>query len=455
MSIYLARFYLHPDTGRQQEHLLLEDRKWVLGDWIGDKKDWMPAGFDAPNQDPSAKLRAELEASRFFERTFRNRKAAIAAFEDLGTKACAEGYFLTDVVEYTTKDIPAGASPKPGWQQEIDTAYLRILAGDYDSGPQELPEAETEPMWLRLKAERIYRWEKDHAQEALPVALAAREEIERRLAAEAGFYCWSISKAEIEGAIHELLYILFGELGDEANAFAAIRAAYDIAGRRPEWLAWMQCFCYPEYREDAFETAFRYQERWGGYDQIVGHPEYSAFEARRKAEIASGSAYVRWRAMCEPSPEALIVEAEKKIGRPLPAGYRSFLSTRGKSQLMLHLGDSTSVMKFAGAGDLAIWGRVFQSWLGLAGGQDEARSEEWAAKFGVDGSELWSVATPWDNSSCLAISLADNATYGRCYLWHHDDAFELMPIGDSFELALEAIETGFLSGAGPIRSFLA
>src|SRR5262249_9945730 len=148
-------------------------------------------------------------------------------------------------------------------------------------------------------------------------------------------------------------------------------------------------------------------------------------------EIASGKGYVRWMAMCKPSSEASIAEAEKKIGRPLPAGYRSFLSTRGKSRLVLHLGDSTDVMKFARAGDPAIWGRVFQSWLGLAGGEDEARSRIWAAKFGIDRRELWSVATPFDNSSCLAISLADNATYGRCYLWHHDDASELIPIGDS------------------------
>lgn len=72
-------------------------------------------------------------------------------------------------------------------------------------------------------------------------------------------------------------------------------------------------------------------------------------------------------------------------------------------------------------------------------------------KPGVRGCD---VATPWDNSGCLVISLANGPTYGRCCHWDHDEAYDLVPIGDSFAAAVAALQSGFISGDATVRKFI-
>jgi hypothetical protein len=89
-----------------------------------------------------------------------------------------------------------------------------------------------------------------------------------------------------------------------------------------------------------------------------------------------------------------------------------------------------------------------------AGDLSGEHSRDWAAKFGVDRKALWSAATTWDNSNALLISLASDATYGRCYLWHHEEGYNLVPIAETFEAAIEALRQGFVNGDTRVRGFL-
>ena len=53
------------------------------------------------------------------------------------------------------------------------------------------------------------------------------------------------------------------------------------------------------------------------------------------------------------------------------------------------------------------------------------------------------------------MSLAEGRSQGHCYLWHHDEAYDLVPIGDNFDTAIKTVETGFISGDRRIRAFFA
>lgn len=214
----------------------------------------------------------------------------------------------------------------------------------------------------------------------------------------------------------------------------------------------MQCYDFPQYREDAFDTAYRYSRY--GFEDVIDHPDYAAYAARREAEIASGLPVLRWHAMCGPSSAEEITATERDIGAKLPDDYRDFLLRRGKSRLDLRRGDDGTTLTFAAAADISIWGAVFQNWLDTMGDTREGYSQEWVREHGVDRSKLWSIATPWDNSRCLVISLAGDATHGRCYLWDHDDAYLLVPIGNSFGEALAAIESGFVAGDNRVKTIL-
>src|SRR5262249_32594465 len=151
-----------------------------------------------------------------------------------------------------------------------------------------------------------------------------------------------------------LLFGIYSQLGDKYKAFAAILAANDLATNtyRAERLAAMQCYDFPQYREDAFDTAYRYSRY--GFDEVIDHPDYAAYAARRDAEIASGQPVLRWHAMCGPSSAEEITIAERDIGFKLPNDYRDFLLRRGKSRLDLRRGDDGTTLTFAAAPDISI-----------------------------------------------------------------------------------------------------
>lgn len=81
-------------------------------------------------------------------------------------------------------------------------------------------------------------------------------------------------------------------------------------------------------------------------------------------------------------------------------------------------------------------------------------TSEWPAKHGVDRADLVSVATPWDNSRCLLMCIKSGPHFGACYLWDHDEPYDLVPFAPTFDIAVKRVMDDFSAGRQPVLSFL-
>jgi cell wall assembly regulator SMI1 len=451
MSHYLVRFFRQPRSGKQQRHLMLDDASWVLGEWIGAKNslESRMAKIGTPGFDPVQALMDD----RFYEENFEDPTACVAAYEDLASRAVADGYVLVDMTDRMLDVIPDDAAPKPAWACALDQYVLDSAARKPIVGSPALEEARNEPLRHYLDALHRHRQNPDMATENLRTALIARNELDRRKVSGTPMYLWSIDPIEFEARIYQLLMQIHQQLGDTDAMFASIRKACDLVvnSYRSECLAQMQCYHLPQYREDAFETAFKYAQF--GYDVIREHKDYAAYAKRRKGEVKTGKPFMRWQSMQEPSSAAEITGAEAALGVKFPDDYKAFLAERGRCKLSLMLGEETKELNFAGAPDLAIWKGVFDHWLETMGAARDNLTADWPAKHGVEARTLHSIATPWDNSSCVVMDLAPGPGHGRCFLWDHDEACDLIPIGNTFTAALTAIEVGIKYDTPPMRMF--
>lgn len=177
MSIYLVRYFLNLTTRGRRQHLLLEDSNWVMAEQLADGD---------TERDP------KQLGKRYFEETFDSTHAAVLAFERLAAQSITDGYFLTDISDRFTHEVPDDAKPKPAWQQAIDCYYLAMLHENYDVALPNEPLARAEPMWMHLDAIRAWRFDKARATDALPIALTARDELRRHTAQKLTYYTWSL-----------------------------------------------------------------------------------------------------------------------------------------------------------------------------------------------------------------------------------------------------------------------
>jgi SMI1 / KNR4 family (SUKH-1) len=453
MSHYLVRFFRHPKSAKQQRHLMLADGSWVLGEWIGPEFSIEAQMAKIASGDVSSSVFDDLSAARFYEDNFEDEGAAVSAFNRLAVDATKSGYVLVDLIDRMVDVIAPDAPEKPDWQDALDRYLLDVLARKPNARSPKHEAARNEPLQIYLDALRLHRTEPDRAADALTLALSARDELDRRKVSSATMYLWSIDRNEFEARINQLLMQIHQKLGNSDAMFAAIRRACDLSidPYRSECLAVMQCYHFPQYREDAFETAFRYGD--DGYAQVKEHEDFAAYAKQRRKEVKSGKPILRWHAMQDPSSDAEIAAAEVALGATLPADYKAFLAERGRCKLSFMLGDEHKDLSFAGATDIAIWKGVFDHWLETMGAARENLTAEWPAKYGVDARTLYSIATPWDNSSCFVMDLAPGKGHGRCFFWDHDEAYDLIAIGADFTQALDALQIGFTSGDADIRLF--
>jgi SMI1 / KNR4 family (SUKH-1) len=184
------------------------------------------------------------------------------------------------------------------------------------------------------------------------------------------------------------------------------------------------------------------------------HADYPAYVARRKLEIKSGKAISRWSAMTEPARVKQINAVEKFIGHKLPTSYRKFLKERGRSELNLLKKRQRKTLQFAGANDLVAWHETVQAWIVRSNGEASEIAAAWRRAHRIDYSQLCSVATTWDNSSALVMNLGPGQAFGRCFLWHHDEPSDLVPMGKDFDEALELVMRGFEKGDKRLKAFL-
>ncbi len=121
-----------------------------------------------------------------------------------------------------------------------------------------------------------------------------------------------------------------------------------------------------------------------------------------------------------------------------PADYRRLLAERGRTTRHVSIGDERSELEFFASGDLATRRANFQSYL-LRGTALEAASKYYAETYEVEFKNLVPVARPTSQSSLILLHLGEGSRYGWCFLWHHDDAYELESPFSSFDAALSGI----------------
>jgi hypothetical protein len=235
---------------------------------------------------------------------------------------------------------------------------------------------------------------------------------------------------------------------------AAIRRANDIATdeRRSDALAFVQSHIFTEYIDDAFETAFRYGDV--GYGAVKSHPDFAAYAKRRRREQKSKTPVLRWRAMTSPSSLMDIQSAETRCGVEFPDDYRHFLIECGESTLMFHIGNESTELRFVGAQDFGAWQHALQEWFDIMGASDDEAFVDWSTTYGVDRRALFTVATPSDNSACLALCLLPGLRYGHGFWWDHDEPDHLVPLGTSFADCLATIERRFAAGDVELAAML-
>jgi hypothetical protein len=457
MRGYFARFFVNHERTHRQLHLM--EGTWVNAiRLVGDTK------FVATNESAVAvgalgldKLLAQSEANDFFEKRFKMAADAVTAYEALAADARQAGGFLSDHQVYSSREVPETAKPKLAWQEALDRCLLTFTLGRFDWSLPIDPAAVREPIYLWLKAAQAYGDDPKKAASAKPLVVEAQTEVEHRSKAKTLCYSWSFPALEVEAEIYDLLYSVHINTGEDAAAFSAIQSAIaaSISPGRMRFLTWMQCYKFPQFRDDAFETAFgtpaEYQDT---YDLVMKHADYPAYVARRKLEIKSGKAISRWSAMTEPARVKQINAVEKFIGHKLPTSYRKFLKERGRSELNLLKKRQRKTLQFAGANDLVAWHETVQAWIVRSNGEASEIAAAWRRAHRIDYSQLCSVATPWDNSSALVMNLGPGQAFGRCFLWHHDEPSDLVPMGKDFDEALELVMRGFEKGDKRLKAFL-
>ncbi|WFU24681.1 SMI1/KNR4 family protein [Bradyrhizobium sp. CB1717] len=384
------------------------------------------------------------ESDQFLREEFSDIDGAAAAFRRHAAELVAAGYVETDHTNYTLRDLGPDPQAKPDWQKGLDELMILVLGSPLAEQAKQIAAlrgtpAAHQPLYLLLAADHGKTAGEDFAQ-TLRYAEQARDALNARRAAGQAHYAWSISERELEGEILELLSGLYLLASNPAAALAIIEhlcrtgPSHDRIRQRAELL----CGFFPERREEAFDDAYQWS-RFGGYDVIMEFPEYAEYVARRKAGTSAKG--WRWRP-ATPINDADISAAEQTLGVRLPDDYRDFLRTRGETELLVRLPESSSELRFYAPGELATQLRNVLDFIAYSEDELEEACAYFRKAYGVSLKHLIPIAEPSQLSRCLLLHLEPGERYGWCFQWDHDGAWELEQKQPSFDVALKALTDG-------------
>ena len=182
----------------------------------------------------------------------------------------------------------------------------------------------------------------------------------------------------------------------------------------------------------------------------MAHPDYPAYEARRKNPSASDKGFC-----CSektPASESDVRKAEAALGTKLPDGNRKFLLTYGETELWVRLPDDSVELCFYPVSDLVTQrDKVFNFIRRIERDHDKVAAY-FRKEYGVSLRHLLPVAQPSQQSHCLLLHLEPGERYGWCYPWDHDSAWELAEARPSFDAAVKALTDGIAQrDAGQLR----
>jgi hypothetical protein len=386
----------------------------------------------------------EPDAGQYLREEFSDIAEAAAAFRRHVAELVAAGYVETDHTKNPRRDLGSDPQAKPDWQKGLDELMILALSAPLAEQAMQLKAledtpAEHEPLYLWLAAHHGSAADQEAAQ-TVHLAERARDTIRARRAAGQPHYAWSVSESDLEGRILELLSDAYVQNDDPDAALKTIellcktRPSHERILKRAELL----CAFFPERREEAFDDAFQWS-RFGGYDDIMAFPGYAEYAARRK----QGSSAKGWRwKPGTPASEADVSAAEQTLGVRLPDDYRAFLLTRGETELLVRLPESSSELRFYAPDELATRQRNVFDFIAHSEDEFEQACAYFRNTYGVSLRHLVPVAEPSQLSRCLLLHVGPGERQGHCFQWDHDGAWELEQEQPSFDVALEALTDG-------------
>ena len=423
--MYLAKFF-HRAPGDDDRELMLVPGSdpMVIGvhmNWKGDRG-----------------------ANEFLREDYSGIADAAAAFRRHVGELVAAGYVETDHPKYTLRDLGPNPQAKLDWQKGLDELMILALAASRAEQAKQLDAlkdtpAVHEPLYLWHSARRAYAAGDDPAQ-AVHLAEQARDTIRARRAAGQPHYAWSILENDLEGRIIELLSDAYLEADIPDAALKTIEHLCLTAPSQSRIIkrAELLCAYFPERREEAFDDAFQWS-RFGGYEDIMAFPGYEEYAARRRSDTSAKG--WRWKPGT-PAHEADIGKAEQALGIRLPDDYRSFLLTRGATELLVRLPESSSELRFYAPDELATQLRNLLDFIAHSEDELEEACAYFRKEYGVSLKNLVPIAEPSQLSRCLLLHVEPGERYGQCFQWDHDGSWELEQRQPSFDVALRALTDG-------------
>ena len=424
--MYLAKFFHRAPGDDDRELILIPGSDPTV---IGIRMNW--------KGDPGS--------DEYLREDFSTIEDAVSAFRRLADELIAAGYFETDDTAYTLRTLPPNPKRKPDWQKGLDELMMAALGAPLSEQAEHLAAlkdtpAEHEPLYLWLAAHHGLAAKTDN-DEIIRLAAQARDTIAARRAAGTTHYHWSIRESDVEARALEALSKAHLRGDDPDAALEAIEQACKVSPSqsRDARRALILCDYFPDRLEDAFDAAYKWSE-FGGYDEVMEHPDYPAYEERRRNPPASDKGW-SWRAN-KPATESEVRAAEAALGVKLPEDYRSLLLTRGETELWIRLPDASAELCFYAAPDLLIQRDNLLNFICRIEKDREAVAAYFRKEYGVSLPHLLPIAAPSQESRCLLVHLEPGERYGWCYHWDHDGAWELGQLQPSLDAALKALTDG-------------
>jgi SMI1 / KNR4 family (SUKH-1) len=424
--MYLAKFF-HRLPGNDDRELLLMPESPCGG---GDRPVVMGIVLSDPDRN-------------FMHKEYPNMADANRAFRAAVQELRRDGYVETAHTDYTLRNLLPDPAAKPDWQRALDELLLVLFAEDRAAQTRLIKQLDG----TRAAEEPLYLWIATyHAAAARSVGTARLlDQAEQALnifsahkLAGAPIYTWSLPPYYLEAYINDLLCELHLAREDTQSGLAAARRACDISANqyRGGRVAWILCEHFPEHRDEAFDQAYRHGE-FGGYEAVTAHPAYADYLRRRKQRGKSDTAW-RWSTQKTPASETELRQLELTLGVALPADYREFLATRGRTELLVRLVDDSRELRFFAPSVLIEQRDNFFNYVSRVAGT----AKRFHTEYGISLRDLVPVAEPTDVSSRLLIHLGKGEKFGRCYLWSHEDLGALQVEQPSFKQALGALTQG-------------
>jgi hypothetical protein len=435
--MYFAKFF-HKAPGDDDRLLLLAvGSDTLMGVYLKEIDYRTAVWSDLP---PGANLPGE-----FLRQEFGTINESVGAFRREAETLRAAGYIETHHTKYTLRDLEGDFTPKPEWQRALDEAIMAAFADRLDVQADRLAALAGTP----AAGEPIALWLAAHHAKAtkqldtLKKAEWARDALLQREAGGAPHYTWSLFPHVIKGYIYELLAdcYLDAEPPDPWAALEAITTAREADPNETRLNLWalIICECFPEREEDAYDSIHPWAHQ-GGYEEITSRPSYAAYAARRAKDAAAGRGTWRW-GWGRPQSEAEIAAAEGALGVTFPDGYRRFLRERGQCDLFVRLPKDDARLGFAAADQLWRSREDFIDFVALADSEANV-AQYFRDEHGVGLRHLIPIAVPSGASNLLLLHTEPGDSYGSCYVWNHDDAWDLVNEQPSFEAMIAMLLAG-------------